>query len=228
LMTYLLAGAAAFIPLSPAKVAIAVALPGLYAYYVYRHAKEEKSHVIESEEEAGEEVLAPLRFQPKASRPTMTAVALQLFVSLAVMIGGAYLFVQQVTEVAIAIGIPALVLSLLIAPIATELPEKMNSVLWVRRGKDTLALGNITGAMVFQSCIPVAFGLAFTDWSISPQNTSAFISAAMALGASLLLFVGMQSGQRRLTASALMLSGIFYVVYVGYLFIFVMPASGPA
>ena len=32
--------------------------------------------------------------------------------------------------------------------IATELPENVNSVLWIRRRKDTLAMGNITGAMV--------------------------------------------------------------------------------
>src|SRR5665647_3849985 len=36
---------------------------------------------------------------------------------------------------------------------------------WVRQEKDTLALGNITGAMVFQTCIPVAFGIAFTPVS---------------------------------------------------------------
>lgn len=227
LMTYLLASAAAFVPIYAAKVAVAIILLALYVYYVYRHAKEDQpSHIGESAGEGEEELLAPLRFQPKASRPSMTAVVLQLLVSLGVMVGGAYLFVQQVTAVALAVGIPALVLSLLIAPIATELPEKMNSVLWVRRGKDTLALGNITGAMVFQSCIPVAFGLAFTDWSIKPENASAFVSAAMALGATTLLFLGMRVGQRRLTANALMLSGIFYVVYVSYLFIFVMPAQG--
>ncbi len=43
---------------------------------------------------------------------------------------------------------------LLVAPIATELPEKFNAVIWIRQGKDTLAMGNITGAMVFQASIP--------------------------------------------------------------------------
>ena len=54
----------------------------------------------------------------------------------------------------------------LIAPLATELPEKANSILWIRGGKDALALGNITGAMVFQATIPVAVGIAFTDWRL--------------------------------------------------------------
>ena len=64
------------------------------------------------------------------------------------------------------IGIEPLVLSLVLAPLATELPEKANSFFWVRDGKDSLALGNITGAMVFQSTIPIAFGLAFTEWDL--------------------------------------------------------------
>ena len=50
-------------------------------------------------------------------------------------------------------------LALVIAPIATELPEKFNSVIWIRGGKDTLAMGNITGAMVFQSAIPTVVAL---------------------------------------------------------------------
>ena len=54
-----------------------------------------------------------------------------------------------------------MLLALVIAPIATELPEKFNSIIWVRQNKDTLALGNITGAMVFQSTIPTVVGLVF-------------------------------------------------------------------
>jgi len=41
-------------------------------------------------------------------------------------------------------------------------PEKVNSILWVRRGKDTLAFANITGAMVFQGTLLPAIGIMFT------------------------------------------------------------------
>jgi cation:H+ antiporter len=64
------------------------------------------------------------------------------------------------------------VLSLVLAPFATELPEKANSFFWVRDGKDSLALGNITGAMVFQSTIPVSIGLLFTNWSSISTRSS--------------------------------------------------------
>ena len=54
-------------------------------------------------------------------------------------------------------------IALVLAPLATELPEKFNSIIWLRDNKDTLALGNITGAMVFQSTIPVSVGILFID-----------------------------------------------------------------
>lgn len=90
----------------------------------------------------------------------------QILLGLGGIVGGAYFFVENIQDLADDIGFPPLVLSLIVCPIATELPEKVNSILWVRTGKDTLALGNVTGAMVFQSCIPVAFGVAFTPWNL--------------------------------------------------------------
>ena len=82
------------------------------------------------------------------------------------IVGGAHLFVEEMISVAESIGVEPLVLSLVLAPLATELPEKVNSVFWVRDDKDSLALGNITGAMVFQSTIPIAVGLALTEWEL--------------------------------------------------------------
>jgi len=57
-----------------------------------------------------------------------------------------------------------LTLSLLIVPFATELPEKVNSVLWIRRRRDTLAVGKMSGAMVFQGSLLPALGIMLTAW----------------------------------------------------------------
>jgi cation:H+ antiporter len=106
------------------------------------------------------------------------AVVLQFVVGLGAMVGGAHLFVEELISVAEDLGTEPLVLSLILAPLATELPEKANSFFWVRQGKDSLALGNITGAMVFQSTIPIAFGLAFAEWDL---DNYAVVSAALGL-----------------------------------------------
>ena len=87
-----------------------------------------------------------------------------MFLGLGLLIYGAHGFINQVEGVAAIIGISALLLSLLIIPIATELPEKVNSILWIRKGKDTLAFGNITGAMVFQGTLLPAIGIMLTPW----------------------------------------------------------------
>ena len=103
----------------------------------------------------------------------------------------------------------------MIAPIATELPEKFNSVIWVRQGKDTLAMGNITGAMVFQSTIPTVVALLFAAdaWHFSDGSRIAFASAGIAFLASAAIFIPMaRSG--RLRGRRLLVGGAFYVVYL--------------
>jgi cation:H+ antiporter len=88
----------------------------------------------------------------------------QLLLGVALLVGGAKGFIMGVEEAAHVLGISTLLLSLLIIPIATELPEKVNSILWIRRHKDTLAFGNITGAMVFQGTLLPAIGIMLTPW----------------------------------------------------------------
>ena len=110
----------------------------------------------------------------------MAIVVSQVVVALALIVIGAQVFVGAVEHLSTVIGLDPTILALIIAPIATELPEKFNSVLWVRNGKDTLAMGNITGAMVFQSCIPTVVGLLFTTWAFTPDTLISFASAGVA------------------------------------------------
>ena len=135
-----------------------------------------------------EETLNPLIMERRPGRednPGIGVAVLQFLVGLAAMVGGAHLFVEELLKVAEDIGVEAIVLSLILAPLATELPEKVNSFFWVRDGKDSLALGNITGAMVFQSMIPVGIGLIFTDWDLSGN---AAVSVALGLAGGVIAF----------------------------------------
>ncbi|HKP52377.1 MAG TPA: sodium:calcium antiporter [Chloroflexia bacterium] len=209
LLAFAIALASGFIEDRLAKVIIAIALVFYYIFYVYKHATDKHD---ESPDEDVED-LSPLHFSRGTPDPSLTIVIVQIVAGLVMIIGAAYLFVQFVSEVAASIGITPLILSLIIVPLATELPEKFNSVLWVRRSKDTLALGNITGAMVFQSTLPVAFGMSFTEWRVSPEYAPAFAQAAIAIIAAALLFLSLLQ-QKRLNALALVLSGVWYVVWI--------------
>jgi cation:H+ antiporter len=155
-----------------ARIAGAVALVVAYGLYV-------RSTVAGGGDAGDEDELRPLYFDTsRQDPPNRLQIVLQLVVSLAAIIGGAELFVSALERIAQAAGITPLVLALILAPLATELPEKINSVLWMRRGKDAMALGNITGAMTFQATIPVALGLLFTDWNL---DAHALVAAVLGL-----------------------------------------------
>jgi cation:H+ antiporter len=134
------------------------------------------------------ETLEPLLFERRSERrasPSPALMAIQLLVGLGAMVGGAHLFVDELLNIARDLGVEAVVLALILAPLATELPEKVNSFFWVREGKDALALGNVSGAMVFQSTIPFGIGLLFTDWSLS---AGAALSVALGLAGGFLAY----------------------------------------
>jgi cation:H+ antiporter len=131
---------------------------------------------VKSGGDAEDEELEPLYLDPSKDDPPSTLqMTVQFVISLAAIIAGAELFVTAVEHIAESAGVSVLVLALVLAPLATEMPEKANSVLWVRNGKDALALGNITGAMTFQATIPVVLGLVFTDWKLEPQAVVAAV-----------------------------------------------------
>ncbi len=139
-----------------------------------------------------EETLNPLIFERRPERresPALLLCLLQLLIGLGAMVGGAHLFVEELLGIAESLGVEPVVLALVLAPLATELPEKINSVFWVREGKDSLALGNITGAMVFQSTIPVGIGLVFTEWELSGN---AVLSIVLGLAGGLLAYEVLQ------------------------------------
>ena len=139
----------------------------LYLIYLYLTIKEETKGEYKGEEL--EENLDPFllsKLIPKL-KPTIFLIWLQLIISLVLLIFSAHHFVEVIKEVSHHLQFPAFVISLLLTPLATELPEKFNSWMWIRQKKDTLAVGNVSGAMVFQSTFPVTIGLLFTSWQMT-------------------------------------------------------------
>ncbi len=186
------------------KVLVAIVLVAAYAFYVWR--------TIVKGGEALTEVPDNLTLWPESSwgqAPTWAVVA-QLLATLVVMGAGAHFFVEGVERASESLGIPAGLISLVLAPLATELPEKFNSIIWLREDKDTLAVGNITGAMVFQSTLPVALGLAFTRWELGFINA---FSAGLAL-LSGLVFLGFLLRKGPIKAYYLLGAGILYVTFL--------------
>ncbi len=186
---FAIAGLLAWGPPAPLRIAVGVAF--LLSYVGYLALTLRGGGEVQSEES-----LNPLIFERRGERredPSLALCVLQLLVGLGAMVGGAHLFVEELLNLAESIGAEPLVLALILAPLATELPEKVNSFFWVREGKDALALGNVTGAMVFQATIPVGIGLIFTSWEL---NWHAVLSIGLGLAGGLLAYESLHLGRR--------------------------------
>ena len=164
--------------------------------------------------------LNPLIFERREefrANPALFFCVVQLLVGLGAMVGGAHLFVEELLHIAESLGVEPVVLALILAPLATELPEKVNSFFWVRENKDSLALGNITGAMVFQSTIPFGIGLLFTDWALS---ANAAISVVLGLVGGFIAYE-MLHRRDRFSLPAVI---AWFTLYIAYLLIVVVSA----
>jgi cation:H+ antiporter len=203
LVCFALGAGAGLVPLPFfVKVVLAILLVVAYVVYVWR--------TIKSGGEGIEDPPEKLTLWPSGSEAPIWAVVAQVVGMVAVMGAGAHFFVTAVEHLSESAGLPAGLIALVLAPLATELPEKFNSVIWVRRNKDTMALGNITGAMVFQSTVPVALGLAFTSWSLDPLNALSVVLALIG-GAYLYLLI---RRKEPIESEYLLVGGVLYAVFI--------------
>ncbi len=213
LVMYALALAAGLLHVKAVNVLLSGILLVGYGWYVRRHFASSGGRAEEAEAVGEVRPLRLMRLLRRPGSPSIVLSSLQTLVGLGVILGGAQLFVDGVDELAHRFSISHLVFSLLVAPLATELPEALNaSVIWARRGKDVLAVGNITGAMVFQVTFPVIIGLLFTPWRL---NFEAGVAAGIALlaGGIMLVTVHMRGA---LNARLLLLQGLLYLGYVAF------------
>jgi cation:H+ antiporter len=159
--------------------------------------------------------LRRLGIGPDPARPPLWLILVQTLGAFGGILLGAKIFAAWIDAFSHAMGFNALLVALLLAPLATELPEAANSLIWTKDGKDVIALGNVAGAMVFQSTVPVTVGVLLTPWILGPFGT---VAAVFALVSGLLIYVQLRVRARAgaLPLSALMLGGSLYLVFIAY------------
>jgi cation:H+ antiporter len=172
----------------------------VYAWYVIV----EMSGPREEHEGAPE----PLLIRRGQHDPHLGWVVGQTVASLALVFAASHVFVGQLEAVGPWLGLQPQVTALLLSPIATELPETMNALIWVRQGKERLALANVSGAMMIQATVPTAFGLFFTPWLLDNSLLVAAGATAAAVG---FLSIAFRRGEVR--AASLSKVGWLYAVF---------------
>jgi cation:H+ antiporter len=176
-----------------------------YAVYVWQELRRNGD-----QHEADE--LEPLKFRPALAQPPLRWAALQTATALVVIFIASRVFVAQLDTIGPWLGMKPQLVALLFSPIATEMPETMNAIIWVRQGKERLALCNISGAMMIQATVPTACGLFGTPWLFSPPVILAGCITAIAVACLFLMFRG-----GRVTGKQLSWASLLYLVFAGLL-----------
>ncbi len=207
LLAFSLAALAMFIPHDNLfiRMGLSVVCLSFYPIYIFRTVSSSKQLVEEGHGTVAEHSLFFTRIGLKDNDST---IIIQLIFSLAALIMGAKFFVHAIGGTAKLLEISPLLISLLIIPIATELPEKINSILWIRRGKDTLAFGNITGAMVFQGSLLPAIGIMITPWQADYTTIIGIIITLISA-----VWLRLHANEKGITILNLMPCGILYFAY---------------
>jgi cation:H+ antiporter len=208
LMAFLLAFVAMFVPHGEGWERVAIAFVMVMIYFIYVLLTLRASSKLVEDGHATE-AGSPMMLTRLGLPQNLFFIIVQLALGLGLLVAGAEGFIHGVEAAAPIIGISALLLSLMIIPIATELPEKVNSILWVRKHKDTLAFGNITGAMVFQGTLLPAIGISLTPWA--PQKEVLLGVGVTLVAAFWLRWAALNGGLR---VWHLIVNGALYVAYL--------------
>ena len=186
----------------PGKSWLALFFVAAYGVYAVRELRQEADTDIE---------LEPLKLRPRDKRPSLFWAASQTLIALAVIFAASRIFVAQLGRIGPWLGLTPQLTSLLLSPVATEMPETMNAVIWVRQRKERLALANISGAMMIQATIPAALGIGFTPWRFDRPLVVASAITILAVIALRRLF------RREVSGLRLAPVGLLYLLFAGAL-----------
>lgn len=206
IVAYFIAITSTFINEKNLKIIIGAFLICYWIFYAIKTIS--KSNENEIEENCPNLYFA---FSNKNLENNIFIILLQTIFSLFLLFIFSKLFVDEIQAFSILTKISPLVVSLVLSPLATELPEITNSIIWIKNKKDSLAISNITGAMVYQASICTSIGLIFTDWKFNSIATSNIFCTSCAV-----LTVFIISRFIKKIPSGLLLSCLIW--YLGFLF----------
>ncbi|WP_143701304.1 sodium:calcium antiporter [Vulcanisaeta thermophila] len=194
----------ALLPMDVARLIVALLLFAAYVYYISRMYRSQGSLI----EEYDEAYLLRL-VKARSDRLTYLLLSTQLAVSAVLLIMGSRLMVTGVGELAEALNVSAMAMSIIITPIATVIPESITAIIWTFRGRDTLAVASLVGEKVLYSTVYPALGLLLTEWSLSME---AIVSVVEVEVSSLVILYHVIRGRLTWDTAIIGLTG--YIIYL--------------
>ena len=209
LIAYIIAVSSSFIPYKNIKIAIVIFLITLYSTFVYRT-------LIKSKQNFCENILDDLLFSKIFKvKEGLFCILIQFLASILALAFFSHFFVKEIGYFSTILHINPIILSLIVTPFATELPECINSVIWIKNNKDELAMANVLGGIVFQAMIPTSIGIIFTPWVL---NFDILINILTVISFSLIFILTILTANK-IKALSLVSAGLFYFGYLIYIFI---------
>ncbi len=137
-------------------------------------------------------------------------VLIQIVVSIALLILSSHFFICEIKYFSNIFNINPMILSLFITPFATELPECVNSVIWLVKDKDELSLSNVLGAIVFQAVVPMCIGIILIGQGLN----SVLLLNALAVVIGCLFFIISTLTLKKITVYQLIFIGLLYFFFL--------------
>jgi len=137
-------------------------------------------------------------------------------IGLAGIILGSTLVVDNVSEFATIIGISQKIIAVTVVSIGTSLPELVTTVAAARKGENGMAIGNIVGSNIFNTCIVLGLPIAL----LGEVTTKSFniIDVVFMVFAVVLLWIFV-SGKREIKRYEGAILVATYFAYIIYIFI---------
>ena len=204
LATFALALGASFVRAHAVHVAAAVIVLLAYGAYLLYH--------LRAQDQAGEEEPPALRIAPGSRNPRVALIVLQLSIALVLSIVASRLFIASLWQASLVFGVSPFIISIYLSPIATELPEASSVMIWMRRKEDNLAMGNVLGAMMFQTSIACAIAMVATPWQLGPGAYAAGVASLVAVA----VLVITTLVRKRVEPRPLAFAGLLYLGYIAF------------
>lgn len=97
-------------------------------------------------------------------------LVMMLVVGVALLLVGSTALVRGIDSLSNAINVNRELITILIVPIGTIVPETMNSVVWASKGKANLAVGALTGEEIFFVTFFPALGILASQWVVTTNG----------------------------------------------------------
>jgi cation:H+ antiporter len=129
---------------------------------------------------------------------------------------GSELVVHNVSAFATAIGISQKIIAITVVAIGTSLPELVVTIIAAKKGENCMAIGNIVGSNIFNTCIVLGMPIAVLG-GVSTASFSVIDTIFMVLAVAL-LWAFLAIDKRELKRRGAIVFIAVYCLYLGYIF----------